>query len=271
MSNEHGNTVLRNDNVTSPATLGHNLITIASGKGGVGKTWVAVTLCHAMARAGKRVLLFDGDLGLANVDIQLGLMPQRDLGNVIAEGLDLRSAMTPFVDSSKVGFDIIAGKSGSGALAALARTQVKALRTELLMLSGAYDQVVLDLGAGLENAVTAMTANSGTTLVVITDEPTSLTDAYAYIKVQTMRNPGSDIRVLVNVADSRRGGEQTYETLRRACEGFLKISPPLAGIVRRDSKVRESIRRQTPTLALYPQSNAGRDIEALAQNLGPLP
>ncbi|MFQ5533701.1 MAG: MinD/ParA family protein [Sphingomonadales bacterium] len=251
--------------------LGQNLITIASGKGGVGKTWIAVTLCHAFALAGRKALLFDGDLGLANVDIQLGLMPERDLGHVIAGGLDLHSAITQFTDPSGRKFDIIAGKSGSGSLATLGRPQLRSLKNELLMLAGGYDHVVLDLGAGLDGVVTTLAANVGKTLVVVTDEPTSLTDAYAFIKVHSMRYPGSDIRILVNMAASPKGGEKTYETLRRACEGFLKLSPPLAGIIRRDEKVRDALRHQTPILTRHPQCKAGGDIERIALKLGNRP
>ncbi len=257
-----------NTEVQAPRTaLGDNIIAIASGKGGVGKTWIAVTLCHVLARAGRKVLLFDGDLGLANVDIQLGLMPERDLGNVVSQGLDLRSAVTPFVDDNGKGFDIIAGKSGSGALAALGRPQLKALRNELMMLSRAYDRVILDLGAGVESAVTTLATNRGRSLVVITDEPTSLTDAYAFIKLHAMRERHADIRIVVNMARSRKDGERTYATLKRACETFLKLSPPLAGIVRRDDKVADAIRRQVPILARHPLSDAAVDLERLARSL----
>jgi len=249
------------------SALGDNIIAIASGKGGVGKTWIAVTLCHVLARGGKKVLLFDGDLGLANVDIQLGLMPRRDLGDVVSQGLDLRSAATPFVDENGKGFDIIAGKSGSGALATLGRPQLKALRNELMMLSRAYDRVILDLGAGVESAVTTLAANRGPSLVVITDEPTSLTDAYAFIKLHVMRQPGADIRIVVNMARSHKDGERTHATLKRACETFLKISPRLAGIIRRDDKVADAIRRQVPMLGRHPLSDAAVDLERLARSL----
>lgn len=260
-------TVVTSQSETRRNGLGQNLITIASGKGGVGKTWVAVTLCHAFARAGKRALLFDGDLGLANVDIQLGLMPEHDLGHVISGSHDLHSVITRFTDSAGKSFDIIAGKSGSGALGTLGRPQLRSLRNELLMLSGGYDQVVLDLGAGIESAVTTLATNKGRILVVVTDEPTSLTDAYAFIKVHTMRNPGSDIQILINMATNAGTGQRTYETLRRACEGFLKLSPPLAGIIRRDNKVRDALRHQVPVLARHPQSQAGGDMEKVARQL----
>ena len=249
----------------SPAvTRPSNLITIASGKGGVGKTWFAITLSHALARTGKRVLLFDGDLGLANVDIQLGLMPKRDLGNVIGGHNSLGEVITQYREG---GFDVIAGKSGSGTLATLARSRLAALKKELQNIARRYDQVILDLGAGLDAGVTVLAENGGTTLVIVTDEPTALTDAYAYIKVATMQNPDTDIRIAVNMAGSRAEGERTYGTLLRACENFLKISPPLAGVVRRDPRVRDAIRHQTAFLNRHPSGEAAEDLEIIAGDL----
>ena len=108
-----------------PAMRAHNIISVASGKGGVGKTWTAITLSHALANAGKHTLLFDGDLGLANVDIQLGLMPRHDLGSVISGEVQMQQAIGHYSDG---GFDILTGKSGSGALAMLSKERLSAVR-----------------------------------------------------------------------------------------------------------------------------------------------
>ena len=108
---------------------------------------------------------------------------------------------------------------------------------------------------------------AGTTLVVTTDEPTALTDAYAFIKVTHQESPGARMGVIVNMSVTKRDGERTYETLLRACKGFLKIEPPLYGIIRRDPKVREAIRHQTPLLTRYPNAEAAMDVEAIAKRL----
>ena len=252
--------------VVHPASAlgGRNIVTVASGKGGVGKTWFAITLAHALARLGRRVILFDGDLGLANVDIQLGLMPQRDLGGVLAGRASLAQAALPFAAG---GFDIAAGKSGSGALATVDPTRLAALRDNLLALAKRYDHVVLDLGAGLDNAVRTLADNAGPKLVLVTAEPTSLTDAYAFIKVTRNRLPDSDLRVVVNLAASRPEGEKTYAKLVKACRGFLNFAPPLAGTVRLDTRVPDAIRRQMPLLSRHPSSPAAADVEALARKL----
>ena len=243
---------------------GRNLIAVASGKGGVGKTWFAVTLCHALSRAGEKVLLFDADLGLANVDIQLGLMPQRDLGGVLAGRLSLAQARVRYDEGR---FDIIAGRSGSGNLAQLPSNRLGALGTELIDLGRSYDSVVMDMGAGLDRTVRLLSGRAGTVLVVATAEPTSLTDAYAFIKVTVTNDPTVDLRVVINAADSRGEGQRTYDTLRKACGNFLKVEPPLAGIIRRDRKVIESIRTQTPIMIRSPGADAARDVEAIAEHL----
>lgn len=249
-----------------PATLpvAPNMIAVASGKGGVGKTWFSVTLSQHLAQMGHKPLLFDGDIGLANIDIQLGLMPDVDLGSVVAGHSNLKDAITPYPEG---GFDVIAGKSGSGALATLKKSRLTEMRDELVTLTNDYDKVIVDLGAGLEPIVQIMTASSGVILIVTTDEPTSITDAYAVIKVVARRNPKADIRIVVNMVDAKRDGIRTYQTLQKACQVFLKIDPKLAGVIRRDTKVKDSIRHQMSILSRHPTSGAGNDVSNIVKGL----
>lgn len=249
----------------TPVARNRKIIAVASGKGGVGKTWCSISMAHALTEAGKRVLLFDGDLGLANVDIQLGLMPQRDLSNVLSGDLTMREARIPYLEG---GFDIIAGRSGTGSLANLPASMLSQVRTDLNDLSNDYDRILIDLGAGIERTVRALTLQAGISIVVITPEPTSLTDSYAYIKVVSGKAPPPDIRIVVNMADTREDGEKAYKTLLKACQSFLKISPPLAGIIRRDRKVAEAIRQQQPLLSYSPRCDAAQDLRAIAAVLG---
>ncbi|MEJ0016102.1 MAG: cobyrinic acid a,c-diamide synthase [Acetobacteraceae bacterium] len=165
------------------------------------------------------------------------------------------------------GFDIVAGRSGSGALsavdpAALERT-LAALREE----AARYDLVLMDLGAGLDRSVRRMSAWADILLVLATDEPTSLTDAYAVLKLYTVDRPAGDMRVVVNQAATHATGERTYATLQRACQTFLRRAPTCAGIIRRDERVREAIRRQTLLLTRHPASPAAADVEAIARAL----
>lgn len=123
------------------------------------------------------------------------------------------------------------------------------------------------MGAGVERTVRHLTRNVEACIVVSTDEPTSLTDAYAFIKVTRLENPNLDIRVVVNMANSIHEGERTYNTLNKACEGFLKFSSPLLGVVRRDTKVREAIRSQSSLLMRFPNAEAAADVEAVCSKL----
>ena len=244
-------------------TMKRNILVVASGKGGVGKTWFSITLTHALARAGSRALLFDGDLGLANVDVQLGVTPERDLGGVTAGQIGLGEAVTRYGG----GFDIVAGRSGSGSLATLPPNRLLGLRNELQQLGQTYDWVVLDLGAGIERTVRLLAAQSRACLVITTDEPTAITDAYAFIKISAMEKLADNIQVVVNMAANHREGERTYQTLARACREFLKLEPKLAGVVRRDERVKDAIRRQASLLTRHPTCEAAADTEAIARRL----
>jgi len=252
---------------TDQTSLEKRLITIASGKGGVGKTWLAVTLTHALSHAGKKTALFDGDLGLANVDIQLGIIPDKDLGHVISGEATFADIAHRFQDKDGSSFDVLPGKSGSGALGSLSGQALVSLKSGLTQTAADYDYLLLDLAAGIDPSVTTLSDHSGRILVVMTADPTSLTDAYAFIKLAVMRNPKANIAVVVNNVGSKKEGERAFEAIKRACEGFLKISPPLAGIIRNDNKVVDAIRSQTPVITRHPQSTAAADVRALADSL----
>ena len=239
------------------------LLAVASGKGGVGKTVLAIGLAQALARAGQRVLLVDADLGLANVDVQLGLDPRHDVADVLAGRLSVAAAATPHA----AGFAILPGRSGSGALAGLDGAALGRLEAALAEAMAGFDVVLLDLGAGLDAAVRRLAAAADLLLVVATEEPTSLTDAYAVLKLHRRDRPGGAARVVVNQATDRTAGERTWRTLDQACLRFLGAGVPLAGVVRRDARVAESIRRQTPLLTRHPGCAAAEDIAALAKSM----
>lgn len=243
---------------------GTNILAVASGKGGVGKTWFSTTLSHALARMGKKVLLFDGDLGLANVDVQLGLMPKRDLNDVIRGRLSLDKVVQEFEEG---GYDIIAGRSGQASLSALPSQRLAMLRDQLVDLSNEYDIVIADLGAGVDRTVRMLSASATRTVLITTDEPTSLTDAYAFIKLGTAAGMSKNVGIVVNMASSVSEGEKTYRTLLKACENFLRLAPPLVGLIRHDPKVKETIRHQSPLLIRSPNTEAAEDIEKVAKEV----
>ena len=248
---------------SASARAGH-LIAVASGKGGVGKTWFSITLSHALAKSGKKVLLFDGDLGLANIDVQLGLMAKRDLNDVIEGHLGLEHVVEHYADG---GFDIVAGRSGHGSLSSLPLERLNALLQQIRNIVPQYDAVIIDLGAGIDRTVRFVTAATDTTIVVTNDEPTALTDAYALIKLSHAAGHGDNIKVVVNMSADLKEGEGTYNTLLKACKNFLKLSPPLVGIIRQDKRVRDAIRAQTPYLTRCPNTETASDIEKIAKTV----
>lgn len=243
---------------------GKNVIAVASGKGGVGKTWFSISLAHALTKSGKSVLLFDGDLGLANVDVQLGLMPKRDLNDVIRGRLGLDKVIMRHEDA---GFDIIAGRSGQASLSALPSQRLALLRDQLLDVAQKYDYVIIDLGAGIDRTVRMLSAAATRTVLVTTDEPTSLTDAYAFLKLGNASGASKNVGVVVNMASSVSEGEKTYRTLLKASENFLRLTPPMTGMIRYDKKIRESIRSQTPILTRYPNADAAEDVRSIAEQV----
>lgn len=252
----HNTSVPKRENPQrSPITL------VASGKGGVGKTWFSISIAQALSEKRQKVLLFDGDLGLANVDIQLGLMPLHDLAQVIHNQIPLNKAITPYIEG---GFDIIAGQSGSGQLAHLPPQRLFSLKESLKRLSKHYAHVFVDLGAGVGETIKSFSDLAERCLILVTDEPTSLTDAYALIKILHLSVPSVSIDIIINQAESELVGQRTYNTLLKVCENFLGFSPPLLGIIRRDSHVKDSICHQTSTLTRFPSCSASKDIKKIA-------
>jgi flagellar biosynthesis protein FlhG len=257
------------------APSGLRMIAVASGKGGVGKTWLSIALAQGLALRGKRVLLVDCDLGLANIDIQLGLMPPHDLAAVLVGRRSLKDVIITHAPAAlpNGAFDILPGRSGAASLAVLDLAILGRLLDAIRRLQG-YDTVLLDLGAGIDPATRFLAAAVDTLLVVSTDEPTALADAYAVLKLQARdrrarddRAVDADVRLVINQCSSAASGRRTYAVLARACGTFLGKAPSLAGIVRRDGRVPESIRRQTTILLRHPNAQAAEDVARLVDAL----
>lgn len=248
----------------APQLRAQNIIAVASGKGGVGKTWFSITLAHLFARAGRRTLLFDGDIGLANVDVQLGLTAKHDLGSVFSGQRLMKDAVTHYEQGK---FDILAGRSGSTSMASLGAARMQPAAEQLVALAAEYDYVIIDLGAGIEQHVQVMSALASKVLVVLTDEPTSLTDAYAFIKLCITRENPPAVQIVVNQAASQKEGEATYAAINRATENFLKFSPPLLGVIRKDNKVKDSIRAQSSIIDKAPHTTAASDVATISIKL----
>lgn len=245
------------------------IFAVASGKGGVGKTWFSVSLACAFGRTGRRALLVDCDLGLANVDVQIGVRPQHDLSSVARGWLEVEQAVTPVLGGPgrAGGFDLLPGHSGSGALASLKLEDVHRIAQDVGALAPMYDRILLDLAAGLDANVMRFARAATRVIVVTTEEPPAMTDAYAFLKVLRLAQPTAQPWLVVNMAETRATGRRTYEQLANAAESYLGQRPPLAGVVCRDPRVSDSIRAQTPICQRHPQSQAFDDILRIADAL----
>jgi flagellar biosynthesis protein FlhG len=245
------------------------ILAVASGKGGVGKTWFSTMLAIAYGRAAQRALLVDCDLGLANVDVQLGLRPQADVHSVIRGFLELDAAVTPALGGSgrNGGFDLIAGHSGSGALGAAKLEEVGRIANALPKLTPHYDRVILDLAAGVDPVVMRFARAADRLLLVTTEEPTALTDAYALVKLLRLQGAQVVPWVIVNMAENRSKGRRVFDQFSMACDEYLGFKPRYAGTICRDPRVPDSIRAQTPLPIRHPQSQAFEDVIRIVEAL----
>lgn len=241
-----------------------NILLIASGKGGVGKTWFTITLAQSLAQMNKKTLVFDGDLGLANIDIQLGLTPDHDLTGVIEGQLDFQDAIFHYTPGN---FDILAGRSGRGTLANINPVRLALIREELKKTAKKYDWLLIDLGAGIGGTVQSLVPTAGHCALVITDEPTSLTDAYTFLKITRRNRPDLAMHIIVNQAENIQQGQKTYEGFSQVCNRFLSYTPSLGGIIHRDSNVKETIRYQTLMSHHFPESPALKDVIKISRSL----
>lgn len=238
-------------------------IAIMSGKGGVGKSNLALNLGFALARQELPPLLMDCDMGLANLDVLLGLTPEGNLQDMLLADTDVQSIVCPV----EPGFDILPAASGVPELVDMDADMRSLLLSRLEPIFTHYKILLLDLGAGIHETVQAFASMAAIRLVVLTPEPTSLTDAYALMKVLNARQGIRDFLVVVNQVESKREEEQTFQRLKMACEHFLQFTPVLLGSVRYDIKMQEAVRKQAPLLKLFPKSPASQDICNLAARL----
>ncbi len=243
------------------------LTAIGSGKGGTGKTLIAVNLAWALSREGERVLLCDADLGLSNTAVHLGLDSGGNLPGLLAKDCTLRDATVPVLGGAAQcgGFDLLAAAAGSGSLADFDETDAARLVAQLKAERN-YDRVLLDLGAGVDSSLMHFAAASDETIVVLTPDPASLTDAYAFVKI-LMRAFTAPPHVVVNMSANEAEAKRTADALTATCRTFLKTTLEHLGSVPRDPRAVESLRQQRHLSQLYPQAPASRAIEGIAARL----
>ena len=235
-------------------------LAVTGGKGGVGKTCVAVNVAVLLAKAGLKTLLVDIDLGLANADILLGVNPEKTLGDVLAGVVP----MTQAVAKTSYGLDLLPAASGVEELARLTPERLTGLMDGLGRVAADYDLLILDTPAGIGREVMASLAAAKIVLVVLTPDPTALTDAYALIKVLDAQSPGKDIRVLVNQAATAHEGQAVFARLQAVARKHLRRELTYVGDLPRDPAVIESVRRRKPFAAGVTESPALAALRPIA-------
>ncbi len=240
------------------------VFSVTSGKGGVGKTNISANLALCLARMGKRVVLLDADLGLANVDVVLGLAPKLNLFHLFHEGVTLEQILldTPY------GFRILPASSGVAEMVSLDTGQKLDLLAAMDALEGDIDYLIVDTGAGISENVLYFNLAAQERLLVLTPEPTSLTDAYALVKVLKNQHGVERFRVLVNMVREPKQARETFVRLSEACDHFLSgVSLDLVGAIPQDPAMKKAVVQQTPVCKHAPDSAAAKALEAAARTI----
>lgn len=238
-------------------------IAVASGKGGVGKTNIVVNLAVALARRGKRVIVLDADLGLANVDTLLGLHPRATLRHVLLGECELGDVLVP----GPAGIQVVPAASGFEELTRLSEVQALHLLGQFDRLEGTFDVLLIDTAAGISSNVLLFSVAAQETLVVLTPEPTSLTDAYALVKVLSTRYAERSFGVLVNMVRDAQEATRTFAHLAQVADRFLRVDLHYQGWLPWDRQLTEAVRRQRTMLDFAPGASVTRAFETVADQL----
>ena len=243
------------------------VITVTSGKGGVGKSNISVNLAIALSRLGNRVVIIDADFGLANVEVMLGIRPQHNLADLMFHGKSLSDIVT--LGPENIGF--ISGGSGIQELTQLTKDQIIYLIHKLVELDERADVIIVDTGAGISDSVLEFVTASSEVLLVATPEPTSITDAYALLKTLNRRADmtaqDTVIKMIANRVETLEEGKELYDKLSLVVNKFLNLRLEYLGAVPQDSNVSKSVMRQKPVTIVYPSSEFSKALYSFAEIL----
>lgn len=265
MSHERTATRDQADGLRVPRNLMRPVRTLAvtGGKGGVGKTSVSVNLACAMAQAGQKVMLLDGDLGLANVDVMLGLQPSLNLSHVI----DGRCTLEEILLSGPCGLTVVPASSGRKRMSELTPAEHAGLVHAFSDLKRPLDTMVVDTAAGIADSVIRFSQAAQDIIVVICNDPSSLTDAYALIKVLTREHGVNRFQVLCNRVQNPVEARETFQMLERVTTRFLDVSLSLIAAIPEDEWLARAVRRQRAVVDAYPNSPSAHAYRQLAQRM----
>ena len=243
------------------------VITITSGKGGVGKSNLAINLAISLSRLGKKVIVLDADFGLANIEVMLGIRPQYNLSDLMFRGRSLSEIITKGPEN--VGF--ISGGSGIREMTSLTREQLINLSARLSELDRQADVVIIDTGAGISENVMEFVMSSAEVFLIATPEPTSITDAYALLKTLNHQpeftREHCHIKLIANKVNNEKNGKELFEKLSVVADKFLNISLEYMGAVPSDTNMSKAVMKQQPLTIAYPNSQAARAIDDMARSI----
>lgn len=243
------------------------VITVTSGKGGVGKSSTSLNLAIGLSRIGKRVLILDADFGLANIEVMLGIRPRHNLADLMFQGKELQDIITE--GPQNIGF--ISGGSGIAELTRLTKDQIMYLIQKMDYLDEIADIIIVDTGAGISDLVMEFVSVSSEVLLVATPEPTSITDAYAVLKALQRREDfhgeETDIKLIANRIYSEEEGREIYQKLNTVVKKFLGIELKYLGGIPQDRAVSQAIMQQKPVTIAFPNSMAAKAMILLAEKI----
>lgn len=255
----YNNTMQRNKDVKKAV----NCIAVASGKGGVGKTFFSVNLASALQQLGKKVLLLDADLGLANADILLGTKPSVSLQNNIFDGVPLQD----IVLQSTYQIDLLAASSGTSKMLDLGQSRMQMLVDELLEVAGNYDVLIIDCAAGINESVMAFIQAAPKCALVTTPEPTAIMDAYALMKVSDQRRINAEFGLIMNVAPTYSQGAKVANRLVDMAAQYLSVNIRQWGVITNSDVVSSAVRAKKPVLAYDRSSVVAKQLKNIAETI----
>jgi len=239
------------------------VVAVSGGKGGVGKTNVSLNTAISLAKLGKRVLVLDADLGLANVDVMLGLRIQRNLSHVLSGECELDD----IIIKGPAGMNIIPATSGTQSMVDLTPSEHAGLIRAFSDMNTKFDVLIVDTAAGISDMVLSFCRASQDVLLVVCDEPTSITDCYALMKLLSRDHGLFKFKVVANMVRSPKEGQQLFAKLSKVTDRFLDVALELVAVIPFDENIRKSVRKQQAIVEAYPDSPASLGFKALAKNL----
>lgn len=242
---------------------GARVISVSSGKGGVGKTNFAVNLSISLQRLGYKVVIIDADIGLGNIEILLGITSGYNFTNIISNGLGIMDIISP----GPLGLGVISGGSGLKELSLLSEENLSLIIKELTILQKSFDYIIIDTGAGISPMVMDFLMSSKETIVVTTPDPTSIMDSYVLIKALSLKAYDGDLHIITNMVKNKKEALEVFAKINGACKSFLQLEVDHLGYIERTDIVSTAVRNQIPFTISSPRSTITNRFERIALDL----